>query len=153
MDKTTGYVIDAAEQVRRRGCHTQSDGVISMKDQTFVFEADAFRWVTYRQTLRLMVDARTEDEANAALESAVSNCGWGNEGDTSDWRFNDPFGVIPESIVEVHVVRDGRKILEAFGIHGADKRPEQDDWPDEEARKDQGKCKELNPELYTGVQV
>jgi hypothetical protein len=128
-----------------------------MKDQTFVFEADAFRSVTYRQTLRLAVEARTEDEANEALESAVSNCGWGDE---------------PESIVEIHVVRDGRTILEAFEIHGAGDHPDTDDWPEEEhawevdgvephtgfeeqeeARKDQGKCKELNPELYTEVQV
>ncbi len=123
------------------------------EQETFVFEAQVFRRVTYRQVHTVQVEARCEEDAEAAFIEAC------------DHAYGDD--QLPDSI-EVKVTRpDGSREVETFSIYGGDESPEQDDWPDDfdswefdgcephsgadeakAAAKDQAKCRERNPELF-----
>mgnify|MGYP003654437208 CR=1 FL=1 len=123
------------------------------EQETFVFEAQVSRNVTYRQHHYVEVLARCEEDADAAIREACQEA------------FGDDR--LPDSI-EVKVTRpDGSREVETFEIRGGGDDPEQDDWPDDyedwesdgcephtgadeakAAAKDQAKCRERNPELF-----
>jgi hypothetical protein len=123
------------------------------EQETFVFEARVSRNVMYQQHHDVQVEARCEEDADAAIREACQHA------------FGDEY--LPDSI-EVKVTRpDGSREVETFEITGGDCDPEQDDWPVDyedwesdgcephtgaeaakEAAKDQAKCRERNPELF-----